>query len=165
MCQKMSKAVKESVAESTGVFAGAFMGRYDHALDPKKRFTIPSEWRAVMGNPKFVYVMPDPADRCVNIIPKVEMDCRMDELRKRALFDPALRPVLRMIGASTEMPALDVQGRIRISDKLLQFANLTTTVAMLGAVRMIKLWNPQALAPADKVDQASLAEALAQAGF
>ena len=161
----MSKEGKQSVAESTGAGKSGFVGRYDHALDPKKRFTIPREWRNLMGNPEFVYVMPDPVNRCVNIIPTVEMDARLEMLREKALFDPALRPVLQKIGTSSEMPALDVQGRIRISDKLLQFANLTTTVAMLGAVRMIKLWNPQALAPADKVDQASLAESLAQAGF
>ena len=118
-----------------------------------------------MGNPEFVYVMPDPVDRCVNIIPTVEMEARLEALRAKALFDPALRPVLQKIGASSEMPALDVQGRIRISDKLLQFANLTTTVAMLGAVRMIQLWDPAALPPADEVDQKGLGDALALAGF
>ena len=161
----MSKEGKQSVAESTGAGKSGFVGRYDHALDPKKRFTIPSEWRDLMGDPEFVYVMPDPTDRCVNIIPMVEWEARMEELRKKALFDPALRPVLQKIGANSEMPALDVQGRIRISDKLLQFANLTTTVAMLGAVRMIQLWDPAALPPANEVDQASLREALALAGF
>lgn len=118
-----------------------------------------------MGNPEFVYVMPDPTDRCVNIIPMVEWGARMEKLREKALFDPALRPVLQKIGALSEMPALDIQGRIRISDKLLQFANLTTTVAMLGAVRMIQLWDPAALPPADEIDQAGLREALAVAGF
>ncbi len=118
-----------------------------------------------MGNPEFVYVMPDPAERCLNIIPKAEMDARLAKLRERALFDPALAPLLQTIGANSEMPALDVQGRIRISDKLLQFANLTTTVAMVGAVRTIKLWDPAVLAPADAIDQAALAAALAQAGF
>lgn len=161
----MSKESKQSVAKSTGVVGGAFFGRYDHALDPKKRFTIPSEWRAIMGNPAFVYVMPDPAKRCLNIIPPEEMEGRLAKLRERALFDPALAPLLEKIGANSEMPTLDVQGRIRISDRLLQFANLTTTVAMQGAVRTIKLWDPEALGPADKVDQASLASALAQAGF
>ncbi len=161
----MSKEGRQSVAESTKVVSTGFVGRYDHALDPKKRFTIPSEWRAMMGDPKFVYVMPDPVDRCVDIIPAVEMESRMEKLREKALFDPALNQVLQTIGSTSEMPALDVQGRIRISDKLLQFANLTTTVAMLGAVRMIKLWDPAALTPADKVDQAALREALAVAGF
>jgi division/cell wall cluster transcriptional repressor MraZ len=161
----MSKEGKQSVAESTVVSTGGFVGRYDHALDPKKRFTIPSEWRKLMGDPEFVYVMPDPEKRCVNIIPAVEMESRLSKLRERALFDPALAPVLEKIGSSSEMPTLDVQGRIRISDKLLQFANLTTTVAMVGAVRTIKLWDPATLGPADKVDQAGLREALAAAGF
>ena len=161
----MSKEGRQSVAESTVVSTGGFVGRYDHALDPKKRFTIPSEWRKLMGDPDFVYVMPDPVEKCVNIIPAVEMESRLAKLRERALFDPALAPVLEKIGSSSEMPTLDVQGRIRISDKLLQFANLTTTVAMVGAVRLIKLWDPAALAPADKVDQAGLREALSLAGF
>ena len=161
----MSKESRQSVAESTRKGRSGFAGRFDRPLDTKKRFTIPSEWRNLMGNPEFVYVMPDPTDRCVNIIPMVEWESRMEKLREKALFDPALRPVLQKIGALSEMPALDVQGRIRISDKLLQFANLTTTVAMLGAVRMIQLWDPSALPPADEVDQASLREALALAGF
>jgi DNA-binding transcriptional regulator/RsmH inhibitor MraZ len=119
----------------------------------------------MMGDPEFVYVMADPVERCVNIIPSVEMESRLAKLREKALFDPALNQVLQTIGSNSEMPPVDGQGRIRISDRLLQFANLTTTVAMLGAVRMIKLWDPAALAPADKVDQAALRDALAVAGF
>jgi len=57
-----------------------------------------------------------------------------------------------------------VQGRIRVCDKLLQFANLTTTVAMVGSVRMIKLWDPAALKP-DVVDQTELNNALESVGF
>ncbi len=155
----------QSVATSTPVEMAGLVGRYDYALDPKKRFTIPRDWRRVMGNPEFVYAMPDPQDRCVNIIPAQEMKSRLDRLREKALFDPALKPVLEKIGASFEMLTLDVQGRIRVSDKLLRFANLTTTVAMLGAVKMFRLWDPAALEPADEVDQAGLREALALAQF
>ena len=128
----MSKVGKQSVAESTGGGKGFLLGRYDHALDPKKRFTIPAGWRQILGDPQYVFV---------------------------------LAPLLQTIGSSSEMPLLDVQGRIRISDKLLQFANLTTTVAMVGAVRKIELWRPEALPPEDKVDQAEFGEALMAAGF
>ena len=161
----MSKVGKQSVAESTKVAGSGFVGRYDHNLDPKKRFTIPREWRAMMGDPEFVYVMADPVERCVNIIPQEEMEARLEKLREKALFDPRLSNALRIIGANSEQLALDVQGRIRISDKLLQFANLTTTVAMVGAVRKIELWKPEALPPEDKVDQAEFGEALMAAGF
>ena len=146
-------------------WSGALVGRFDHTLDPKKRFTIPSEWRALMGNPSFVYVMPDPSERCLDLVPVAEMESRLEKLREKALFDPGANRALQTIGAVSELPQLDVQGRIRIGDKLLQFANLTTTVAMLGSVRMIKLWDPEALAPAETVDQKALAEALREAGF
>ena len=145
--------------------SGALVGRFDHALDPKKRFTIPSEWRAVMGNPAYVYVIADPVERCLDLVPVAEMASRLEKLREKALFDPGANRALQTIGAVSELPQLDVQGRIRIGDKLLQFANLTTTVAMLGSVRMIKLWDPEALAPAETVDQKALAEALREAGF
>ncbi len=161
----MSKKGIECLTEAEKVVSGVFTDRHDHALDSKKRFTIPSEWRSLMGNPKFVYVMPDPREKCLHIIPQAEMEGRLAKLRERALFDPALAPLLQTIGSSSEMPLLDVQGRIRISDKLLQFANLTTTVAMVGSVRTIKLWNPAALAPVGEVDQTALAAALEKAAF
>ena len=55
----MSKVGKQSVAESTGGGKGFLLGRYDHALDPKKRFTIPAGWRQILGDPQYVFVMPD----------------------------------------------------------------------------------------------------------
>ena len=119
----------------------------------------------MLGNPQYVFVMPDKSKQCLNIIPQEEMEAKLAKLREKALFDPALSHALHVIGANSEQLALDVQGRIRISDKLLQFANLTTTVAMVGAVRKIELWAPEALAPGDKIDQVSFGEALDMAGF
>ena len=161
----MSRKVVQSVAESTSGDSGVLVGRCDHMLDPKRRLTIPSGWRKTMGNPDFVYVMPDRKEKCLNLMPKAEMDVLLGQIREKALFDPALNRVYQVIGSMSEQLDLDVQGRIRISDKLLQFANLTTTVAMLGSFRMIKLWNPEALPPVDKVDAAALDEALAAAGL
>ena len=116
-----------------------------------------------MGN--VVYVMADRKERCLNLYSKEEMDVFLNQLRQKALLDPALNKVFAKIGAVSQQLSLDVQGRIRICDKLLRFANLTTTVAMVGSVRMIKLWDPKALGDAATVDQAALGEALEIAGF
>ena len=140
-------------------------GRYDHALDPKKRITIPSGWRRAMGNPAFVFAMPDRKEKCVNILPKAQMDALLEKINEKALFDPALNRHLQAIGSLIEQLDLDVQGRIRISDRLLRFADLTTTVAMLGSFRMIKLWNPAALAPEGDDAAASLDAALKAMGM
>ncbi len=154
---------KQSVAESTGCVSGVLLGRHDNALDPKKRLTIPSEWRASMGG--VVYVMPDRKERCLNLYSKEEMDVFLDQLRQKALLDPALNKVFAMIGAVSQQLSLDVQGRIRICDKLLQFANLTTTVALVGSIRMIKLYDPALIGPEDRVDIDELDAALSAAGL
>ena len=161
----MSKKVEQCTSEVNSARSGVLVGRFDHALDPKKRFTIPSEWRALMGDPQYVYVMPDPNEKCLNLVPVAEMEVRLAKLRERSLFDPVANHALQTIGSVSELLPLDVQGRIRIGDKLLQFANLTTTVAMLGSVRMVKLWDPKAVAPAETVDQKALANALASVEF
>ena len=138
--------------------SGALMGRHDFALDPKKRLTIPSEWRSLMG--EIVYVIPDRKERCLNLYSKSEMDVYLEQLRQKALFDPAFNKVCAAIGMVSQQLSLDVQGRIRISDRLLQFANLTTTVAMVGSVRMIKLYDPKAIGPEDEIDAALTAAGL-----
>jgi MraZ protein len=148
----MSKKVVQSVAEATMGGSNALMGEFVHALDPKKRLTIPSEWRRAMGNPDFVYVMRDRNGKCLNLLPKAEMEMLLAKLRQKALFDPALTKAAMLIGANSEQLMIDVQGRIRISDKLLQFANLTTTVVMAGSVRMAKLWNSEAYAEESQAD-------------
>ena len=159
----MANEGKESVAVSTGCDSGVLLGRHDYALDPKKRFTIPSEWRGFMG--PVVYVMPDRKERCLNLYPKAEMDALLAKLRQKALLDPALNKVYAKLGAVSQQLSLDVQGRIRISDRLLQFANLTTTVAMVGSFQMIKLYDPAAIEPEDEVNMEEIDAALTAAGI
>ena len=156
----MSKKVVQSVAEATSGGSNALMGEFEHSLDPKKRLTIPREWRQAMGDPDFVYVMRDRNGKCLDLLPKAEMESLLAKLREKALFDPALTKAAMLIGANSEQLMLDVQGRIRISDKLLQFANLTTTVVMAGSVRMAKLWNPEAYAAESGGDLADFNAAL-----
>jgi division/cell wall cluster transcriptional repressor MraZ len=160
----MSEKGLQSVAESTSVESGVLFGRHDYALDPKRRLTIPSEWRGVFSG-GVVYVMPDRKEKCLNLYPKAEMDSFLGQLRQKALLDPALNRVFSKIGAVSQQLSFDVQGRIRICDKLLQFANLTTTVAMVGSFRMVKLYAPEVLGPEDAVDIAEIDSVLTAAGM
>lgn len=140
--------------------SSTLLGEFEHALDPKKRLTIPSGWRDAMGQPDYVFALPDRSGKCLNLLPQAEMDVMLEKLRQKALFDPALNDAAMAIGRMSEQLPLDVQGRIRISDKLLRFANLTTTVLMVGSVRMIKLWDPKRLKGSDTVDMAAFNAAL-----
>jgi len=152
---------KTSLASARGLF----VGRFDHALDPKRRITIPATWREIMGQAGTVYVIPDPYVKCLNLLPVAEMDVRLEKLRQKSLFDPGAGEALRVIGENSEQLQWDVQGRIRIRDRLLAFASLEDQVVMIGAVNRVQLWSPR-LRPEDaEVDQGRLALAVQQVAF
>ena len=159
----MSKKEEQRAVVSVEAESGILFGRHDYALDPKKRVTIPSEWREAFGD--VVYVMPDRKDKCLNLYPKAEMDVFLGQLRQKALLDPALNRVYAKIGAVSQRLYFDVQGRIRICDKLLNFANLTDKVAMVGSFRMLKLYAPEALPPEDEVNIDEIDAVLSAAGL
>ena len=151
--------------EQRGNRSGVLVGRFDHALDPKKRLTIPSEWRSALGRPEYIYVFPNPHEECLDLVPREEMETRLEELRKAAFFDPEMGKILQAIGESAQQLEFDVQGRIRIGDKLLKYAGLSGQVAMVGAINRAKLWNPEKLPPEEKVDTAKLRDALSKFAF
>ncbi len=138
----MSRIGKQSVEETKEVFTGALVNSFERPLDPKKRLTIPSVWRHVLGS-DYVYVMKEEGKPCLQLIPKGVFESRLAGIQEDALSDDELNDVLEKVGEDSELLEFDVQGRIRISDKLLAYANLKGPVVMKGAVRMARLWAPE----------------------
>ena len=161
--QAMAFANKQVVVGAVG--PGLLVGRFDHNLDLKRRLIVPAGWRELMGSPDYVYVFPDTNERCLNIIPPAEMEGRLEKLRQRALFDKKAGVAQRVIGENAEQAFLDVQGRIRIRDRLLAFAKLEKTVVMIGAMNRIQLWSPVLQPEKETVDQTSLSTACSDIEF
>ena len=118
----------------------SFGGRYAHFLDPKKRLTIPIEWREVLGQQKTLCVLPDFCERCLRVFPLREMSRRLDVLRKSSLLDTRARQFVREIAGRMQQISWDAQGRIRLADGLLAHAGLETEVVLIGAVDTFEIW-------------------------
>ena len=139
------------------------VGRYDLKLGKDRRLTIPDEWMPFFGESGRVVVVPDPHERCLDIVPADLMERELERLRREEKKDAGLNDALQMIGSATEHLVLD-RNRIRISDKLLEYAGIEDRVALLGAVRMIQIWNPDDLGPDEPFDAEKLASDLAKVG-
>lgn len=151
------------IEENTGL--RMFVGDFVHAMDKKKRLTIPSDWRLQVGEPNSLFIMPDFDMPCLLVYPAIEMAHKLDKIRRSAMSDKKAMRFASMLGSSSDIVSWDSQGRIRISDKLLRFANLTEEVRMVGALDKIQLWNPDVYTAPDDVDQESLAEAGSHVNF
>lgn len=142
-----------------------FAGLFRHALDPKRRLTVPSRWREMAGDPKYLFVLPDPEKACLNLMTLEQMNSIFahpaDELD--SFLDDGISDSYQDIFSSAEQLPLDVQGRIRIGDDLLAFAGLTDQVVLSGARNRIQVWaaeHPQAPKGVDQNRIAASMEAL-----
>ena len=140
------------------------LGRADHRLDPKRRFTIPTDWYDRMGRPAQVYVMPSLSRaRCLDVFCPSEFDKRMESFRNAALSDAAKARFTSRIGELISCLSVDTQNRIRPKDSLLAYAGIDTDVVLIGTGYHFEVWS---LANRPKLDGAEadiLADLVAEA--
>ena len=141
---------------------GLIVSHFAHYLDPKKRLTIPAQWRELVGEPSTLYIMPGlKNEKCLYVYPAREMPRLLERLRGIGSGDQKAKAFARFLGYKSDYVSWDPQGRIRIRDDLLAFAGLTACVEMHGAWNHIELWNKEEFnrwKAEQAVDQTSMAD-------
>ena len=134
-------------------------------MDTKKRLTIPSDWRELVGVPNRLFVLPGVNDKCLCVYPAREMTRRMERLRNLSIADRKGRQLARTLASRSDLVPWDSQGRIRVKDELLDFAELKKDVVLVGTFDGFELWNPDTWKSIANMDQDSLGEAAQYVGF
>ena len=161
---KMSNPTSPTAPKPASPHEEQIVGRCEYALDGKRRLTLPAKWRAIWGDPGHVYVFPDLRERCLNIVTPEEMAKIKERIKNENQNKPGFSSAMGRFCEHLECLELDIQNRIRICDAFLEFAELESTVVMIGGFERIRLWSP-ARKPADKkVDQAGFASACDELG-
>lgn len=117
------------------------MGRHVHKLDPKKRLTIPSAWRSLMGEGG-VYLMPGIDRPCLMLMPQTVMSQFMEKLQGLQLSNPDEMDLMLTVASESDHLDFDAQGRIRVKDEHLAYADLSGEVMMAAAFNRVELWKP-----------------------
>lgn len=139
----MSSEFNQALAGAGGAQA-PFMGKHVHKLDPKRRLTIPSGWRNLIGDN--VYLMPGmDGRRCLMLVPPRVMTEVLTRLRDMKFADAEQMDLSLEVAMSSDHLQFDAQGRIRVKDDHLALAELTGEVVLAGAINRIELWNPDLL--------------------
>lgn len=159
-----TSTISTTGAGATGEL-GLFVGTVTHSLDPKKRLTIPSGWRTIVGQPTSVYVLPDFRNKCLNVFPAHEMLHKLARLREHSMADQKAMQFARMLGEASDLLTWDSQGRIRVNDRQLAFAGLVDQIVMVGALNRFELWSPENRVSMPELDQSGLEEAAQYVGF
>lgn len=135
---EMSNDVRE---ERAPVKIGSLLGSFAFRLDPKRRITIPSILRNRMGAPAIVYVLPSlNGMKCLEVFQPEAFENRLEELNKASLTNRDIAEFVTMIGRVSETLDVDVQGRIRIGDELLNHIGVDRDVVIIGAMNRLQIW-------------------------
>jgi MraZ protein len=123
-----------------------FLGSEICILDAKGRLSIPARMRrnlAPEANDTFVIVRG--FDPCVNMYPLDEWQRFEDQLRELKRGNSDAREFVRSLYETAHESTLDSQGRISLTDRLLEFAGVTKEAKVLGLMDRIEIWNPKRL--------------------
>ncbi len=145
--------------------AGTFVGTFTHSLDPKKRLTIPAEWRSVASEPG-LFVLPGVNMKCLYVFPDREMMRRLERFRSVSIADAKAQQFARAFFSRANQMQWDSQGRMRVGDDLLEYAELLNQVVMVGVGNRFELWSPDRWNEQLKsMEQPSFEEAAQYIGF
>ncbi len=122
-----------------------FIGEYDYALDNKGRLNIPAKFRkAISPNANDTVIITVSQEKCLDVYPlDIWQDRIVSKLSDFSEMDKNQRRLTSLIGANSVDSVFDKQGRIMIPQKLLNYAELTNKVVIVGAFNRIELWNPE----------------------
>ena len=145
--------------------AGAFVGSHSRSLDGKKRLTIPSEWRDAVGNLP-VFVLKGVDQPCLYVFTARDMAKRLEKIRSISVANAKAQQFLRSLMSSADRLEIDAAGRIRVSDRLLDYAGIAGQVELVGVGGRFEIWSPEQWnKQISQLDPQSFAEAAASIGF
>jgi len=104
-------------------------------LPAKLRDEIGEKWE---GTEFYATFSPD---GCIQLCMPEEWERRVGVLRAAPFVGEKARRFQRTMSAQTERTALDRQGRLRISQKLLKRAGIVKQVSVIGNFDVIELWD------------------------
>ncbi len=114
------------------------IGEYKHAIDDKKRISLPAKFRKEVG--KTVYITKG-LDHCLYIYPKKGWQSMVDEIEERGVGLSDKRKISRHFLGSAQEVTVDSLGRILIPEHLKSFAQLEGHVVFAGLLNRIEVWN------------------------
>ena len=117
-----------------------FLGEYTHSLDDKGRLTIPAKFRDQLA--AGLVVTRSPGEHCLLVMPQAEWNAVAEKISALPLTDSRSALLRRAIFSAAEDLTPDKQGRILISQRLRDYAQIESEIVIAGLNKFVELWQP-----------------------
>jgi MraZ protein len=126
-----------------------FSGRFDHAIDPKGRVSIPVRFREVLQkaghDSLFITNFIMNKERCLELYPADEWWRLVAKIKQKPSFDSKVQLFQAFYLGGAHEVETDRHGRILIPPKLREFAHLDKDVTFSAMTDHFQLWDKATL--------------------
>lgn len=124
------------------VLTMSLTGTYHRTLDEKQRLAVPKKLKdgLVSETDYTVYLAPE-TDRALTLYSGREFERRASLLVDLAAQRAEVRNYQRMYYSQAEQVEIDGQGRIRLPERLIEFAGIQQEVVLLGVHNHVEIWD------------------------
>ena len=128
-----------------------FTGEFSYTVDSKGRVNIPSKFRKVLSvDNEDTFVITRGMDPCVWVYPIVVWQNIENDLKNLSSLSAINRTFVRNTVRYATPLTYDGQGRIKLTNNLINYAELGKKTLIIGMVNKIEIWNPDRLKEIDK---------------
>lgn len=118
----------------------ALTGTWPRSLDDKGRLAVPKRVRDELGGETLTELFIAPwTDKSLALFTTTAFETLAERFKSSSRVD--VRNYMRLFYARADRGDLDKQGRIRIPERLQEFAELGQKVVLLGVSDHLEIWN------------------------
>lgn len=114
------------------------IGEYKHALDPKKRLSVPSKLRKEIGEKA---VLTRGLESCLFLFSMSEWEKVAEKISQLPMGQKDSRGFARLLLSGASEVELDQLGRVLIPDNLRDYAGLQKAVIVAGVGKRLEIWD------------------------
>ena len=123
-----------------------FKGQWEYSVDAKGRVALPAKLRrAIRPDANNRLTVTRGFEPCLYVFPAYEWENVESQLRGLNTYVKESRTFIRTLLGWADDITLDGQGRMALSKRLMDFANITDKVLVIGTLEKIELWDPETL--------------------
>lgn len=114
------------------------IGSYNHQLDAKNRFRIPTKFKSDLGSD---LVVTKGTQHCLFLFSSEELNTDVVEKSKNiSMFDETAQKSLRLLLSSAYELETDNQGRSLLPQPLKEFAKIKKDIVIIGVGSRVEIW-------------------------
>jgi MraZ protein len=129
-----------------------FLGRYDHTIDEKGRITVPARFRELLEDGAYIT---RGLDKNLMILTSSSFDVMSDRVTKMSVTNPLARDLRRVIFSGADRVDVDRAGRMLIPAFLREYAQLGSSVTVVGNGDYFEIWSTESWQAQDQRLEAS----------